>query len=64
MNTPGMEDGKYNGVPKIMLVIVVKGIGATRQGQILVKEPAIEITSFVGIPHYEIVGVREIMEEH
>lgn len=64
MNTHGTENGKYNNVPKIILVAVVKGIEATRQRQIFVKEPAVEITAFVGIARYEIVHVRKIMEEH
>ena len=64
MNTPGTKNSEYNDVPKIILVAVVKGIEAARQRQIFVKEPAVEIAAFVGIPHYEIVHVRKIMEEH
>lgn len=64
MNALGKENSKYDDVPKIILVAVVKGIEAARQGQILVQEPAVEITAFVGIPHYELVHVRKIMEEH
>lgn len=59
-----MKNSKYSDVPKIILVAVVKGIETTRQRQIFVKEPAVEIAAFVGIPHYEIVQIRKIMEEH
>ena len=59
-----MENGKYNDVPKVILVVVVKGNEAVRKGQIPVQEPAVEITAFVGIPQYEIVHVRKVVEEH
>ena len=64
MNTHCMENNKYNDLLKVMPVVAVKGIGAARKGQILVQEPAVEIATFVGIPQYEIVHVRKVLEEH
>ena len=64
MNTPCMENSKYNDVLKVMPVVVVMGIGAARKDQILVQEPTVEITAFVGISQHEIVHVWKVLEDH
>ena len=62
VNIPETEKG--NDVPPESLILIVKWVETVWHKQFFVQKPPIQSTSFVGISDYELVHVREVVEEH